>query len=700
MSTDTRPSPSRPSPSRPSPVPSLRERLARARAEAFVGRRDELAAFDAALRQDPAAAPVLYVHGPGGIGKSTLVRRLADAARQAGRLIIEIDGRFVSGSTAEFEESAQAVLDQPGTVLIVDSFEHCQWLETWLWQLFLPRIADGALVVLAGRESPSAEWTSDPGWAGALYVTELGPLTGTEARRLLTVNGVRPENEEAVIRFAGGNPLALSLAAAVDRAQPGTARGWSSSAETLHTLIAGLIGEVPSPEHRRALEVAAQAYTTTEELLQAALPGQDPQPLFAWLRGLPFMETTPYGIYPHDAAREAVSADLRWRAPGAFTTMRQRLLAEYLRQIREAPEDRAARVSSQLYYLFRDVEAVGETWVWSRKGDVQDDPLRPEDVDTVLGMAAECEGPESAELVRYWTGRQPGAFSVYRMAGSARIIAFAARLILPAPADPEDVAVDPIVAAAWRYCNETAPPAPDEHIAMTRFCVYPDAYQIPSPVVTLCNSRTHLEISRSRNRAYGMFVYQDVDAWARRYRGVLTDPGLRPEVGGRTYGLLVNDWRRTPFETWLSQIIATTDAPAPATPAGMTREAFDSAVRQALQQWRSPRAFAVTDLLKSSLVADAADPVTGLRSLIEQTVDDLGADARTMKAHEAVVASYFSGAPTQEAAARRAGMSFSTYRRHLRQGIEALCASLWERRCGSLRRPGQVGSMNHPGSPG
>ncbi|MEU6239360.1 hypothetical protein, partial [Kitasatospora sp. NPDC047058] len=35
---------------------------------------------------------------------------------------------------AAASSSAAAFLDAPGTVLFVDSFEHCQWLESWLWQ--------------------------------------------------------------------------------------------------------------------------------------------------------------------------------------------------------------------------------------------------------------------------------------------------------------------------------------------------------------------------------------------------------------------------------------------------------------------------------------------------------------------------------------------------------------------------------------
>ncbi|KOV59647.1 hypothetical protein ADK64_32670 [Streptomyces sp. MMG1121] len=53
-------------------------------------------------------------------------------------------------------------------------------------------------------------------------------------------------------------------------------------------------------------------------------------------------------------------------------------------------------------------------------------------------------------------------------------------------------------------------------------------------------------------------------------------------------------------------------------------------------------------------------------------------------ARDALTAGYFSGASTQEAAARRLGLPYGTYRRHLRQGLDLLCEVLWEQ---ELRRP-------------
>ncbi|MFG1665376.1 AAA family ATPase [Streptomyces sp. Y7] len=657
---------------------SVGERLSRARIRSFVGRDEELGRFERALAGDPRAPFAFYVCGPGGIGKSTLLRCMADRARAAGRTLVELDGRFVSRDPADFERAAGPLLDVPGTVLFVDSFEHSQWLESWLWQHFLPRAADGTLVVLGGRLTPQPQWTTDPAWAGLLHVTELQPFSEEQARSLLAAARIRPELRDRVLRFAAGNPLALSLAAAAGSAGCGSEEIWAPSADVLRTLLAGLVGDVPSAAHRRALEVAAQAHSTSEELLASVLPDEDAHLLFSWLRDLPFMESTHRGLHPHDAARETLAADLRWRAPHAFAAMRQRLAEEYLRLLREAPEERGWIVTDELFYLFREREILARVRTWSREDEVHDRPLHPDDLDTVLGMAEETEGPASAELVRYWAERQPQAFSVYRLVGTGRIVAFTTRLALPAPADPQDLATDPVVAAAWAHTEATAPVSPGEHIGISRFSVYPERYQVPSRVIDLSSSRAQAEAARARGRAYGFAVWRDAETWGERVKGTLSDTGARPRVGAHSYGLFFVDWRQLPVEAWLGRFISASEVPAPPGPSGFSRTAFDQAVREALTHWRDPAAFAACALTRTRLAADLADPVQELRDLLRRSVDDLADEPRGVRARDALTAGYFSGAPTQEAAARRLSLPYGTYRRHVRQGLDLLCEALWQ----------------------
>ena len=309
---------------------------------------------------------------------------------------------------------------------------------------------------------------------------------------------------------------------------------------------------------------------------------------------------------------------------------------------------------------------------------MHDRPLTNDDIDVVLRMAEETEGPESAELVRYWIQRQPEAFSVYRLVSTGRTVAFTARLAFPLPPDPEDLATDPVVAAAWTYTDATAPVKPGEHIGVSRFIVYPERYQVPSRVIDLCSSRTQAEAARARGRAYGFAVWSDAEAWATRVKGNLADTGARPRVGAHTYGVFAVDWRRTPLEYWLRRFISATERPAEPCPSAVSRTAFDQAVREALVHWRDAGAFAACALMRVRLAADLTEPVEQLRALLRQAVDELAQDPRGVRAREALMAGYFSGAPTQEAAARRLGLPYGTYRRHLRQGLDLLCDALWQ----------------------
>ncbi|NBE96395.1 ATP-binding protein, partial [Nonomuraea sp. KC401] len=126
----------------------LGRRLHAARETAFVGREEELAAFQAALYGG--GCNVLYVHGPGGIGKSALLRRFAGEAAAAGRPVSLVDGLMPAPAGSE----AEPVLRDADAVLLVDNVERVRGWEEWLLERFLPRVPMGALVVIAGRCPP------------------------------------------------------------------------------------------------------------------------------------------------------------------------------------------------------------------------------------------------------------------------------------------------------------------------------------------------------------------------------------------------------------------------------------------------------------------------------------------------------------------------------------------------------------------
>ncbi|MGP4048449.1 ATP-binding protein [Streptomyces sp. 2A115] len=664
---------------------SLGDLVVAARDRAFAGRVAERALFRSALAGEPGASPVLFLQGPGGIGKSTLLRRFAREAREVGRLVVEVDGRTVPATPEDFEQAAGKAIGEPGSVLLVDTFEHCQGLEHWLWEQFLPRLPQGSVVVVAGRAAPDPRWVADPGWIGLLRVVPLRNLTETDVETYLRVRGVPVGVHQALLSFTGGNPLALSLAAAVAVRQDADgaprAADWSPGRDVIATLLPQLVGDLPSPEHRMALEVCAQAEVTSEALLRA-MTGESAGQLFAWLRAQPFIESTAAGLFPHDVVREVLAADLRWRDPDGFAALRGRMHQYLFGRVREVPAAQALQAMQALAYLERAAGSVTDTVVWRPDGEVREMPCTPADQSRVVELAQEMEGAESAAIVRSWLDRQPEAFIVYRATRTDDITAFSALLRFSGP-EGEDV--DPVVAAAWAHTHAGSPLRAGEQMAIARFHVDPQAYQRPSATHNLVTLRATAEAIRADRLAWSFVVKRDDGYWnSYLERSDMPPTDARPVVGQHGYRLFAHDWRAQSAIEWAAEHGLPKSQGAVASPVGtphergehvvLSRPEFDTAIKAALRALWWSNELAGNPLSRSRLVAENGG---SLHDVLLRAIDTLLDERGGEKRHHTLMTAYSKAAPTQEAAARRLGMSFSTYRRHLTAAVQRVTDILW-----------------------
>lgn len=661
----------------------LERRLEIARERAFVGREEELAAFGSALR---GGCSVLYVHGPGGVGKSALVRRFAQQAAAAGRPVAVLDGRTLEPSPAAFEAEAGPVLRDERAVLLIDTFERIQGLEGWLRERFLPRLPEGALVVVAGRYPPDMLWRADPGWADALEVVSLRDLGPADAAALLDARAVPAELREPLLAFAGGHPLALSLGAAVAMKDGRASSRWTPTQDVVATLLDQLVGDVPSAAHRHALEVCAHAYMTTEDLLRAVVP-EDAASMFAWLRRLPFVESSSLGLFPHDVVREVLEADLRWRDPQGYADMHHRIHAHLAAQIRTAADPDVLAAVGSLFYLHRDNGSTAEFHSWRGEGEVYEDVFRLEDTAALVELAAEVENAESAAAVAFWARRQPQAFRLYRRTETGDLVAFCSWLRLDKPSE-EEAAADPIVATAWANARAIAPLRAGEHLAVGRTWLC-EPYRGMSPVNDLIQWRAVGYCLRADRMAWSFMAMRSDDPmrdYLRHYD--MHDVGEHAWLGGAEYALFAHDWRAVPAQAWLDRLNRLLLAGSPEESAArapelavLSQPEFTDAIRKALRHLSRPAELAASPLTRSRLVTEhpESDPANALRQLLEQAIDALGQDPRATKFRRTVATTYLRGAPTQEAAAELLGLPFTTYRRHLLAGIERISEDLWHR---------------------
>ncbi len=682
----------------------LIDRLNRARHQRFIGRADEVTLFAQALA---AELPffVLYVHGPGGVGKTTLLAEYARLAEQTGAMAWSIDGRNVEATPEAFLAAlrlalgldpaaapAEALAAHQGRwVLLIDTFDLLAPLERWLREVFLPQLTEQGLVVLAGRQPPDASWRADPGWQQLLRSVPLRNLNPDEARAYLAQRNIPEADLPAVLSFTHSYPLALSLVADLYDQRPDYHFAPTEAHDVVSLLLERFLQRVPGPAHRAALEVCALTRVTTESLLAEMMAVPDAHDLFTWLRGLSFIQTRPGGLFPHDVAREALVADLRWRNPQWYAELHRRARVYYTQRLHQTQGIEQQLVLFDFVYLHRDNPAVRPFFEWQVGGRLLPDRLHPDDLEPLSAMVARYEGPAAAHLARYWLTRQPENVVVFRDAEGGAV-GFVTLLALER-ASADDLATDPAMASAWAFLERQAPLRAGERATYFRFWLAADGYQTVSPIQSLIFV-TMVRHYFTPGLAYTFYACADPEFWrpvfayAELYR--LAELDFR--VGDRSFGVYGHDWRTMPPLPWLEllgqrELAAAPDTiqpPAPARVEVLSREGFGEAVEHALRNYIRPDALRGNGLLRSRIVtervgADGGDGarVATLRELLKQAAEQLCAAPKEHKFYRAVHHTYLQPAATQEQAAELLDVPLSSYRRHLKAGVARIAEILW-----------------------
>ncbi|GLY47718.1 ATP-binding protein [Lentzea sp. NBRC 102530] len=643
-------------------MPSLGHTLRELRLRSFTGRDDEVALFRDAL----GGSGVVFVHGPGGVGKSTLLDVFAEVAAGKGVEPVRIDARHL----ALGRSALPAPADAP-SLLFLDTYELLEPLDDWIREHYLPSLPASCLVVIAGRRGPGPRWRADPAWRTVMEVVALGNLSERDGRAYLCAQEVPEEEHERLLKISSGHPLTLSMVVdAVRRgASPRTLADLPGGAAALLTQ---LIGDVPSARHRTALEVCALLLVTTEDLLRT-LAGDDTGELFAWLRAQVFVDESPYGLYPHDVVRDAVVADLRWRDPSRYADLYRRKLALFQGQVRATADER-----HRLDLMVMTVVLNGTRSRFAALASLPPtlrthaDSLREGDQPEIVAMTARWQGHDQAASVARWLQRRPEAFRVFRT-GNGAPQGFGACLDLA----EADLGADPRTDAMWWHAEEFGPPRAGERVRAWRFFLDRDHGQRPSPSLTLFVAWQMLEIVLIGDDTAWTFVdaFEDGALWTPALKSL----GFRA-VGASSRPLFARDWRRADVEEYTDLLHANQiGAPVRQEPGEvLSRPEFTEAVRSALRALHSPELLHHNPLLRSRMVARhggaGRTPAESLRELLEDTAAGLKPEFRVL-----VERTFLRPVGVQERVAESLHLSFNTYRRHRDKAVTHLTELLWER---------------------
>ena len=563
---------------------------------------------------------------------------------------------------------------------------------------------------MASRPPPASPWRTDIDWADLTRILPLRDLLPDESQRYLSARGIPGDQHAAILAFTHGHPLALTLVADVlsrDGA-PHTLGAVSHSAhaplfepepDVVRALLERLTQDAPSAAHRLALDICVRMWATTEALLTDMLAGQDDadaHAIFEWLSQLSFIEQGPFGLFPHDLAREALDADWRWRNPEGFRQLTYQLFAHLYTKFQQARGKEQQRIWFYLLYLCRHSPAYRPYYEWSTLGSAYAEVASSHDHPAILAMVARHQGEAAAQIAAYWLQRQPQAFRVYRSVGG-EVLGFLAHLRFRQPC-AEDIAADPAIQVAADFIARHGPLRQEEEILYGRYWMGRDGEKYTPPILNLTAINASIDYTTTPKLAWNFIAMATPE---------LIEPHLNaahlwrtPEadfvVDGRRYGVFTHDWRVEPVAAWLNvkaslaadPNLTTLTPDVTRTPIllVLSRPDFAGAVRQALRDYTHTADLATNPLMRSRLVADVAEdgatPAT-LQALLREAVASLTANPKDLKLHRALWHTYIEPAPTQERAAELLGLPFNTYRYHLTSGLNRVTDWLWQREINS-----------------
>ena len=623
-------------------------------------------------------------------------------AAGAGATVVRVDGRDLEPSPVSVLEALGESLAIPAgdgpiglsdgdgrLVLLVDAYEQMSPLDHWFRARLVPRLPASAIIVIAGRDAPSRAWRMDPAWGALLRVVSLRNLSPDDSRALLDRAGIDPRLHERMVRLTYGHPLGLALLTDV------VARGGQVESDVLpldlvEVLLQRFVETVPDGRHRRVLGACAVARCTTEALLRDVLEEGDVHDVFSWLRELSFVEPRPDGVAPHDLARDVLDADLRWRDFDSYRHVFRRVREHSLASARTTTGRAQQRAIFDVKFLFRQARIAMAPVEWGSWGEYYPEPARPEDRGSILELVRDWEGEQSAAIAARWLDRQPGGFFVIRaLDGGVRGVLAILDL---ARSFAEDVDADPGARAAWNFAHGSAPPRRGEALTLCRFVVDRDSYQGPSPTLNATPILTLQNQLSTPNLSWDFLALAEPDRWDEYFAAadLPRAEGADFSVGDRRYGLFAHDFRKVPVDVWIElwteRALAQDVDLAPREHAEallvLSHPDFEAAVRQGFKDLRRPDVLARNPLLRTRLVVDrTAEGASGaavLEAVLREAAATLARHPRDDKLLRAIDRTYLRPAATQEAAAAVLGLPFSTYRRHLTQGMTRIVSVLWD----------------------
>jgi hypothetical protein len=511
------------------------------------GRGRELASLQRVL--DTNGPRVAFVYGVAGIGKSALLNAFANGVRESGTQVWWVDCAAIDPTESSFRAALEAAGWQPGSpgVVLVDTYEMFRIADPWLRHELVPSLSTEVRFVIAGRDAPMLEWSTEKGRLGGLVILPLSGLTDEAVRAFLAEADVDDDHAEMICRIARGHPLSLRLAVEADVAQiPIDEVGPRVVAALATAFRAGL-----DDDGRRLLDAASVPRRVTRGVLEAMECAED---AMERLEALSFVDETSEGLRLHDAVQAAVSARLRSLEPERFRELRSAAWHHLQNETRRAGASDLRRFTADLLFLI-DNPFVREAMFPATAHAFSVESSRDEDAEDLRALWHEFETPEGALALDAWLRLRPEAVRSVRDRTGAVVGCSIVAEWRDIP--PSLERADPVVAALSRHAARHPLP-PGQRTLTHRRWLAAGSGEGPSGV----QAAALLDVKRDyfRMRPYLGRLYLSVrnpqpfrDALRTLGFHILDEP---VEVGGEPFHLAVLDFGPDSVDGWLNRIAA------------------------------------------------------------------------------------------------------------------------------------------------
>jgi hypothetical protein len=421
--------------------------------------------------------------------------------------------------------------------------------DPWLRQELLPSSSRELRFVIAGRDAPMLEWSTERGRVGGLDILPLVGLTDDAAQAFLADANVAEDHVDMICRIARGHPLSLRLAAEADVAHmPVDEVGPRVVAALATAFRAGL-----DDEGRQLLDAASVPRRVTKGVLEA-MACEDADNAMQRLAALSFVDETSEGLRLHDAVQAAVSARLRALEPERFRELRSAAWRHLQNETRRAGASDLHRFTADLLFLI-DNPFVREAMFPATVHSFSVERSREDDADALRALWHEYDTPEGAAALDAWLRLRPDAVrSVRDRAGTVVGCSIVSEW---RDIPPSLERTDPVV-AAWSRHAARHPLPPSQRTLVHRRWLAAGTGEAPSGV----QAASLLDVKRDyfRIRPHLGRLYLGVRD-PRPFSDALRTLGFCPfdepiELGGEVFHLAALDFGPDSVDGWLNRIAA------------------------------------------------------------------------------------------------------------------------------------------------